>query len=196
MNYLGHAYLSFGDANILTGNIIGDHVKGKLVAQELYPPAIWKGIMLHRKIDEFSDNHNATRRAKLFFREDYGLYAGAIMDTLYDHFLANDPKIFANETVLATFTRETYKKLDQNAAYLPESFAAYFPHMKEHNWLYGYRTLKGMERSLIGLFRRAKHMPAPEKAYEIFVGHFYQLNQCYYELIDDMIGFVKNELNM
>jgi acyl carrier protein phosphodiesterase len=194
MNYLGHAYLSFGDVDVLTGNMIGDHVKGKLVAQEQYPTSIWAGIMLHLKIDEFSDNHSATRRAKLIFREDYGLYSGAIMDTLYDHFLANDPKIFNGYPALEKFSLETYTKLEQNAAYFPEGFAAYFPHMKEHNWLYGYRTMKGMERSLTGLARRAKHMPPPEKAYELFVANFYQLNQAYYELIDDMIAFVKNEL--
>ncbi len=194
MNYLGHAYLSFGDTNILTGNMIGDHVKGKLVAQEHYPPEIWKGIMLHRKIDEFSDNHSATRRAKIFFREDYGLYAGAIMDTLYDHFLANDPKMFPGYPELEIFSKETYQKLSVNSAYFPAAFAAYFPHMQEHNWLYGYRTIKGMERSLTGLSRRAAHMPPPEKAYEIFVSQFYQLNQCYYELIDDLISFVKNEI--
>ena len=29
MNYLAHAYLSFGDPGILTGNMISDFVKGK-----------------------------------------------------------------------------------------------------------------------------------------------------------------------
>ncbi len=29
MNYLAHAYLSFGDPDILAGNMISDFVKGK-----------------------------------------------------------------------------------------------------------------------------------------------------------------------
>ena len=66
--------------------------------------------------------------------------------------------------------------------------------MKQHNWLYNYRTLKGMERALNGLARRALHMPPVEKAYEIFVTNYYQLNQCYFEFIDDVIRFVKSEL--
>src|SRR4051812_21980877 len=101
MNYLGHAVLSFGDADILTGNMIADHVKGKL-ALEKFPHGIKKGIELHRKIDAKADSHPATQRGKLLFREHYGLYSGAIMDTLYDHFLANDPKIFpTSETLLS-----------------------------------------------------------------------------------------------
>ena len=194
MNYLGHAYLSFGNAEVLTGNMIGDHVKGRL-ALENYSPGIRKGLLLHRKIDEYSDNHPATKRAKLVFREDYGLYAGAIMDTLYDHFLANDPKIFQSDAVLLDFTLQTFTQLDTHQAVFPEIFDTYYPLMVQHNWLYGYRSLKGMERALTGLWRRAQHMPPPQKAYEIFVTHFYQLNQSYFELIDDLIAFAKEELN-
>lgn len=192
MNYLGHAFLSFGDAEVLTGNMIGDHIKGRL-ALDSFPAGIKKGIELHRKIDGFADVHPATSRAKLLFREHYGLYSGAIMDTLYDHFLANDPKIFATETVLLTFTTSVYAQLAEHEQYFPPVFASYFPHMKQHNWLYNYRTLKGMERSLGGLARRAAHIPPIDKAYEIFVTCYYQLNQCYYEFIDDVIKFVKIE---
>jgi acyl carrier protein phosphodiesterase len=192
MNYLGHAFLSNGDSELLAGNMIGDHVKGKL-ALEAYPEKIRQGIMLHRKIDAAADAHPATLRAKLLFRLDYGLYAGAIMDTLYDHFLANDPKYFANEFALLSFTQRAYAQLEEHERFFPAKFAAYFPHMKEHNWLYNYRTLKGMERSLSGLQRRATHMPPVSKAYEIFVSNYYHLNQCYYELIEDIVSFVKIE---
>ena len=192
MNYLGHAFLSGGDDGILTGNMIGDHIKG-LLALEAFPPQIRKGILLHRKIDAMVDSHPATNRAKLLFRQDYGLYAGAIMDTLFDHFLANDPKYFAGESALLAFTEEVYSQLGKNELYFPPKFAGYFPHMKEHNWLYNYRTLKGMERSLGGLHRRAMHMPGIEKAYETFVTNYYNLNQCYFDLISDVVNFVKFE---
>jgi acyl carrier protein phosphodiesterase len=192
MNYLGHAFLSFGDSELLTGNMIGDHLKGKM-ALDKYPVGIKKGILLHRKIDEMADRHPATQRAKLLFREDYGLYSGAIMDTLYDHFLANDPKYFPSQESLREFTVKVYAGIQENEEYLPERFAAYFPHMKEHNWLLNYRGLKGMERSLQGLAHRALYMPPIEKAYEIFVTAYYQLNQCYYDFIDDIIKFARIE---
>lgn len=195
MNYLGHAFLSFGDKDILMGNMIGDHVKGKL-ALEKFPEGIQKGILLHRKIDAFTDVHPATQRAKIWFRQDYGLYSGAIMDTLYDHFLANDAKNFSSEKALLEFTQTTYKQLEQNAVYFPERFAAYFPHMREHNWLYNYRSLPGMKKSLMGINRRATYMPPIEKAYETFIINYYQLAQCYYEIIDDLMRFVKVELSL
>jgi acyl carrier protein phosphodiesterase len=193
MNYLAHAYLSLGNTGILTGNMIGDHVKG-LLALEQYPDEVRTGIMLHRKIDSFTDAHPATARAKVWFRQDYGLYSGPVMDIIYDHFLAGDPKYFPSESALLDFTQKTYQQLEENSSLFPEKFAAYFPHMKEHNWLYGYRTMPGVQRSLQGLVRRAKHMPAPDAAYQTFITYYYQLAQCYYEIIDDVVKFVKIEL--
>jgi acyl carrier protein phosphodiesterase len=193
MNYLGHAILSFGNADILTGNMIADHVKGRLALAD-FPPGIRKGIELHRKIDGFADTHPATARAKLWFRKDYGLYAGPILDVLYDHFFAADPKLFASEAALLAFSLDTYDKLDTNSQFFPEMFVRYYPHMREHNWLYNYRTVQGMQRSLQGLVRRAKHMAPADAAYETFITYYYQLAQCYYEFADDIIAFVKIEL--
>ena len=88
MNYLAHAYLSFDDPEVLAGNMISDFVKGKKKFD--YPFRIQQGIMLHRLIDDFTDNHPATKEAKEFFRPDYRLYSGAFVDVVYDHFLAID----------------------------------------------------------------------------------------------------------
>ena len=194
MNYLGHAFLSMGDGDLLTGNMIGDHVKGRL-ALEKYPPRIRQGIELHRKIDCFTDEHTGLQRAKLIFKPQYGLYAGAIVDSLLDHFLANDPKHFASENKLLDFSLQTYEQLSLNRQHFPPTFTDYFPYMIEKNWLYNYRSLKGIERSLQGLARRAKYMPPVQPAYETFVSNYYMLNQCYYEFIDDVINFVKIELS-
>ena len=192
MNYLAHAFLSFGDADILTGNMIADHVKGQKPLEAL-PEGIANGIRLHRKIDAFCDIHPAVARAKVWFREPYHLYAGPILDTLWDHFLANDAAAFPSEEDLKSFTLKTYAQLELTAEWHPETFRQYFPYMKEHNWLFNYRNLRGARRSLEGLGRRALHIPPLQEAYEIFIGRYYQLAQCYYELMDDLLVYVKKE---
>ena len=55
MNYLAHVYLSCADEALTIGNFIADHVKGKAYLD--YPETIQKGILLHRKIDHFTDQH-------------------------------------------------------------------------------------------------------------------------------------------
>lgn len=195
MNYLAHAYLSFEHPGLLTGNMIADHVKGNIDATAL-PEAIRRGVRLHRRIDEFTDRHPATQRAKIWFREDYHLYAGPILDCLYDHFLANDPRHFTSEAALRQFTLDTYRQLEAYSDHFPDGFAAYFPYMREHNWLFNYRNLGGMQKSLNGLCRRARFMPAADKAYELFITHYYALNQSYFELMDDLVPFVKREISI
>src|ERR1700759_3288226 len=97
MNYLAHAYLSFEIPEITVGNLISDFVKGR--QKENYPSKIRQGIMLHRAIDNFTDTHAVTRKAKIYLKEPYGLYAGPLVDIIYDHFLANDPIIFPSGEV-------------------------------------------------------------------------------------------------
>ncbi|MEO6831546.1 MAG: ACP phosphodiesterase [Chitinophagaceae bacterium] len=193
MNYLAHAYLSYGDTQLLTGNMIADHVKGQKPLL-LLPEGIANGIHLHRKIDAFSDIHPAVNRAKIWFREPYRLYAGAILDTLWDHFLANDAAAFPSDEDLKSFSQRTYASLEDNSNWLPPTFANYLPHMKEHDWLFNYKNIRGIQRSLQGLERRANYIPPIKEAYDIFIGRYYQLAQCYYELIDDLQAYVKNEI--
>ena len=89
------------------------------LALDKYPARIKQGIELHRKIDAFTDEHTALQRAKLLFRPQYKLYAGAIVDSLLDHFLANDPKHFLSEKALLEFSLETYDKLSRNTIHFP-----------------------------------------------------------------------------
>ena len=109
MNYLAHAYLSFGDPDIFAGNMISDFIKGKKKYE--YSVRIQMGITLHRKIDEYTDSHPATRQAKEFLKRTAGPYAGAFVDIVYDHFLANDPYEF-EEDALAKFAQSTYLRLE------------------------------------------------------------------------------------
>ncbi len=193
MNYLAHATFSFGDADLLLGNLIGDHVKGQQALAAL-PGRVADGVRLHRALDAFTDHHPATRRATLPFRPAYGLYAGPIVDALFDHFLANDPKFYPSADALLQFTDSVYAQLEPAAAHFPPAFAGYFPHMKAHNWLYGYRTVQGMQRALGGLQRRAKHLAEVETAYGLFITHYHELAQCWYDLATDVLPFARAEI--
>ena len=186
--------LSFDQPDILAGNMMGDYVKG-LAILETFPEGVRKGIMLHRKIDEYADNHPASLRARNLFRPDYRLYSGAFVDSLYDHFLANDPHYFPNHGALKEFTTSVYQTLDNYRDILPANFFRLLEYMRGEDWLYSCRTMKGMEQAFVRLVRRARYLVSSERAYHIFVAHYYELNQWYFELIDDMVKFVKNELS-
>jgi len=176
MNYLAHAYLSFGRPGILVGNMISDYVKGKKKYD--YPGQVQHGIAVHREIDRFTDIHPATKEAKEIFRPAYRLYAGSLMDVIYDHFLALDENEFTDES-LKTFTINTYAVLDQFTDHFPEKFSRMYPYMKAQNWLYNYRYRQGIEKSLAGVVRRAKYLEESDTAYLLFNEHYNKLKDLY-----------------
>jgi len=176
MNYLAHAYLSFGKPGILVGNMISDFVKGRKKYD--YPPDIQQGIALHREIDSFTDTHSATKEAKEIFRSAYRLYSGAIMDIVYDHFLALDENEFTDQSLKA-FTINTYATLDLFTVHFPEKFSLMYPYMKSHNWLYHYRYREGIQKSFGGLVRRARYLEESDTAYLLFTTHYEELKRIY-----------------
>jgi acyl carrier protein phosphodiesterase len=192
VNYLAHAYLSFGIPEILVGNLISDFVKGKKKLE--YPAGIQAGISLHRAIDTFTDTHPVTRQAKSFFRSPYGLYSGPLTDVAYDHFLANDPMTFSDGPALAAFARQTYEKMAAWSAVFPERFGRLFPYMRDQNWLYHYRFKEGIFNSFAGLSRRATYMQGPEQACVLFEDHYQELGSCYREFFPALKEFAAGML--
>lgn len=177
MNFLAHAYLSFNDPEILVGNMISDFVKGK--NKFTYSGGIQNGIMLHRAIDKFTDDHDATKAAKLFFKPAYRLYAGAFVDVVYDHFLATDKKIFFSNAELEIFCDHVYQVLGENFSVLPPVFKNIFPYMKTQNWLYNYQFSHGIEKSFWGLVKRAAYLNEYAIAFSIFNEHYDEFKECY-----------------
>lgn len=190
MNLLAHAYLSFNEPDILAGNMINDYVKGKQKFE--YPYAIQRGMNLHRAIDEFTDNHPETQAAKQYFRPQYRLYAGAFVDVLYDHFLANDLAQFVNETALQNFCQQTYGQLQTNLHLLPLKFQQVYPYMKTQNWLFNYRLNSGIEKGFEGLVKRAAYLNESAIAFSIFEKYYYELQICYNNFFPALKQFSHN----
>lgn len=191
MNYLAHAYLSQRIPGVLTGNMISDFVKGKKKFD--YPPDIQAGIQLHRWIDEFTDEHPSTKQINLLFKNQYGRYAGAFTDIVYDYFLANDPREFSSNT-LFDFSQFVYATLESRFEWLPEKFQLMFPYMKKHNWLFHYKDLQGIERSFEGLARRALYMNDSRLAYDIFVKNLSTIKPHYDHFFSEVKVFVIKKL--
>lgn len=194
MNYLAHAYLSFYEPEITVGNVISDFVKGKKKFD--FSPGIQNGITLHRAIDEFTDNHEATLSAKQFFRPDYRLYSTAFIDIVYDHFLANDPNEFAGPDALFTFSQVTYRVLEGYESVFPVGFMMMFPFMQQHNWLYNYRLAEGIRKSFGGLVRRARYLQNAEPAFRVFEENYEVLKQCYTHFFPSLKHFAAQQLEL
>ncbi len=151
MNFLAHLYLSGDDEEIIIGNFIADHVKGRAI--EKYSAGIQAGIHLHRGIDAFTDSHPVFLMSKNRLLPVYRKYSGVITDMFYDHFLSANWDEHSTES-LESFTQRMYKLIMKRFMILPAKTRYMLPFMAKDNWLKGYGTFEGLERALRGMDRR------------------------------------------
>ncbi|MDR2927994.1 MAG: ACP phosphodiesterase [Cytophagaceae bacterium] len=145
MNFLAHIYLSGSDPQIKVGNFIGDHVKGNAYLR--FAPAVQKGILLHRRIDDFTDRHPLFRESSLVFRERYGRYAFIVTDVVYDHLLATNWERYSTQP-LRRFVSQTHRILLRNYFSLPQSVRSFLPFMIKSRRLEHYRQTEGIAKAL------------------------------------------------
>ncbi len=153
MNFLAHLYLSGNSDAIKIGNFIADAVKGKEL--DLYEDDIRAGIVLHRKIDSFTDNHPIVKSSKRRLYPNYGKYASVIVDIFYDHFLSSQWRYYAPNISYSKFVQESYQLLLNHQTILPSKVRFFLPKMIEMDWLGGYSSLDGISRTLQGMSERA-----------------------------------------
>lgn len=194
MNLLAHSYLSFGNPQVLVGNMASDFIKGSKKYD--YPPAVLIGINLHRAIDNFTDEHPITREAKQFFRPAVGLYAGAFVDVVYDHFLALDTTEFPAPDSLHQQAQFTYTTLEQYQYILPLPLRGMLPYMKSQNWLENYRTLSGIENSFNSVARRAHYLQSAGPVFSLFEEHYTQLQKCYNSFFPSVKNYAAGYLHL
>lgn len=151
MNFLAHLYLSGDDEELIIGNFIADHVKGKAI--DTFSEGIRAGILLHREIDAFTDAHPIFLQSRARLAPTYRKYAGVITDMFYDHFLSANWDAYCSED-LDMFTRRMYGIIMKRFMILPAKTKYILPFMAKDNWLKAYGKFEGLEKALKGMDRR------------------------------------------
>ncbi len=153
MNYLAHLYLSDTDPGSLVGSLMGDFVKGK-VGHE-FEPSLRQGILLHRRIDSFTDAHPLIRRSKARISPEFRRYAGILVDIFFDHFLARQWNCWS-DTPLDEFASSVYGILGERQETFPERMQRSMRYMVSNRLLQSYREIGGVHHALRGMETRLK----------------------------------------
>ena len=142
MNYLAHLALSQDDPLIMLGNFIADDVPRKEEVQ--LSPEIVNGIILHRRIDEFTDAHPAFREAMIKLRPKHRKYAPVVLDILNDHLLANNWGQFYSVS-RSDFDNNVYKAFRPLVRQLPPKASMHVEALLEYEYLAAYDSRKGID---------------------------------------------------
>jgi acyl carrier protein phosphodiesterase len=191
MNFLAHLFLSGDSEHIMVGNFIGDFVKGNQL--KTYPTQVQAGIVLHRRIDAYTDSHAAVKQSTIRLSADFGRYSAVIVDVFYDHFLAKHFEKYADLS-LSLFAESTYQLLERHLDILPERVQEFLPYMRTQNWLVRYADFDGIRRSLGGIARRAKYAENLEQAIFNFQNEYEDFEQDFLLFFPDLRDMAQNYL--
>ena len=192
MNYLAHIYLSGSSDAIRIGNFIGDYVKGNQFNR--FKPEIRQGILLHRKIDSFTDNHPVVQECKGVLRPGYGKFAGVVTDLFFDHFLAANWNQYSHEQLLP-YTRDFYALLLQNFLILPTRVKMFLPFMIQHKRLSSYATPEGIAHVLKIMGNHTSLPDKSEYAFTVLQENYPFLHDAFEQFFDELINYVEQEEN-
>lgn len=188
MNFLAHIYLSGDDEHIIVGNFLGDFVKGSDYL--MYPEDIRKGILMHRNIDSFTDNHPLVRQVKTFFAPGYFKYAGVIVDILFDHYLAKDFYNF-HTIPLKDFVNNAHNIFLNHYELCPERFKEYLPGFMKQRWLERYATLDGIRDVFDGMSQITSLPHETDFAMETILKNYEELRNVFYDFFYQIIEYME-----
>lgn len=193
MNFLAHAYLSFGNEELLVGNFIADKVKGKKYLE--YPEGIQKGILLHRQIDYFTDNNQTVLKMVQIIAKNHGRYAPIINDIFMDHFLAIHWNIFHSQD-LQNFVDNCLTVLIKFHTYLPPFIQNFIDFAKKTNRLVEYKSFEGIELTLKQVGNKLLNKPNLELAIEDLKNHYQELEAYFHSYFPQIIKFCKSWISL
>lgn len=191
MNFLAHIYLSGNDTELQIGNFIADGIRGKDYLN--FPERVSQGIMLHRNIDTFTDQHPIFKQTKKHFQPKYGLYSGIIVDMVYDHFLAKNWNDFHDQK-LELFVDKFYNTLDFNYNILPQKNQLLLPIMKSENWLVSYKELEGLRNILSKMDNRLKNKSNMQNAIKDLTLNYTNIEQEFNLFFVHLIAYTEKKI--
>jgi len=164
---------------------MADSIKGKTYLD--MHPKIQRGVLLHREIDSFTDNHPIFRKSKHRLHQDFGHYSGVLVDLYYDHFLAKNFNQFSAES-LNVFVQKFYLSLKTNFELLTPKIQNLMHYMISQNWLENYQTLEGIETIMIQMDYRTQNQSNMRfgiknlrKDYPLYENEFFE----FFQIIQD-----------
>ena len=191
MNYLAHMFLSLDQEDLMIGNLSGDFVR--VADMRFMKPEIEQGVLLHRKIDKFTDEHPIVDRSIDRLSTVHGKYAAVIVDILYDHALTYNWDLYTEES-LANFKARNYEILTRRHDDLPPRLQQKIVKMIERDFIEGYRSFDGMRYIMRYMDKRTSFPSKFEASVDQYEAEFEDFNEDFNRFFPELLGFVNTEM--
>lgn len=189
MNFLAHMILSCMDNELMIGNFLGDFISNKEL--DLFSEKIQEGVMLHRKIDSYSDNHKDVLKSVRRLRPSQAKYAPVVVDVFYDFILANNWSKFSGQS-LEDFSNQVTEVLKYHQSVFPEHVRARTDRMIEARWLVDYAKPERLKMILGFLDKRSSFPSAMADAVASYNKDYESYEEDFLKFFPDIISHVES----
>jgi acyl carrier protein phosphodiesterase len=189
MNYLAHAWLARHSDDAILGALLGDFVFGQAAPAD-WPDAVRGEILVHRRVDRYTDSHPDVVSARALFPDGLRRYAGIVLDVHFDHLLARDWPRWDGGS-LDDFTARVYRVLRERHDGLPARLKAIAPNMQRNDWLGSYRQRASVDGAVRGIATRlSRHGERLVECLPLLRAHEAGIDAAFERFFPDLIAAV------
>jgi len=158
----------------MAGVFLADAVKGS--KWKSFPQPIADGILIHRKMDQITDDYPGFDELKQVLSPGFGHWRGVLIDLFLDHILARHWSSFHNSE-LEDHSQHLFALLEPYQNQFPDNIRLLYQAMSSTNWLLAYREHEGIARAFYGMNRRIKLKNPLDQAPKILLSEFELIEQ-------------------
>lgn len=192
MNFLAHLHIAEYCDSSLLGNLLGDFVKGD--PTKTYQREIAEGIMLHRFVDSYTDNHPIMKQCKTLFDAELKRFSPIAMDMFWDHCLAKHWSRYHRQP-LVQFVDHAELTIKQTSAPLPERFVRMSTHMWQGRWLESYQDFDNIKFALERMSLRSMRMAPLAECGQQLQENYLQFSEFFSHLYPEVLEKAKQQTN-
>lgn len=186
LNHLAHALLAGSDSDVLLGGMLGDFWRG--APDVSWRPGVRDGVVLHRKIDVYTDKHPIVDTARTLFDPPFRRFAGVLLDVYFDHVLARDWLRWSTQS-LDALSERMLALLDANRDWLPPDLNRFAGYFRTVGLFASYADRNRIERVFAGIGQRFRHANPLAEAGPVLWERAAALDEAFERFFPDLQAF-------
>ena len=188
MNYLAHLFLSCESEERMIGNFITDQISMKESLQ--FEGGVQEGILLHRAIDTFTDQHPAVKEFIKYIRPQQGKYAPVVVDIYFDYLLYLAWDKYSHRP-FDYFCELMYEIIPKYTSIMPAKIRPRVKKMVSSKWLTVYTSQPGLQSTFNRLEKRLTFSNNINDATPFLFENLNTCSQFFDEFFPDLVDFVE-----
>jgi acyl carrier protein phosphodiesterase len=191
MNFLAHLFLAPQTKESHIGSLLADFIRiGNGHLHNHFSHGIANAVIMHRKIDVFTDSHPDVGAAVHLLFDKYRHYSRIVVDIYFDHFLTINWSRFST-TPMNEFIDSVHQSFTSLPSDLPEKFCSFTKRMITFEILAAYGPIEDLKEVFNRTEMRIKSKPGIDKAWVDLLDYYVEFERLFNSFFPQLIEYIE-----